>query len=283
MGQNSERKVWPGTLLLGDDESVREILRDTLELCKSFVSTAANTSEASHLIDTEAFDGPLSNLHMPGPGDGFTVIRAMRHIGQNAITMLSTRYLALKEAMDAILLQVDEILVKPIHLPELVDLIGARLDKREMKRPTRTEPLAVILERDALPTIGHCLCAVSGDDELTSLQLSDNERTGHLPQLIRELVHRLRVPRNLGTRPASEGAAKLDKTNYSQGYSIPMIIEELRILQISILNTLQSNLYPRDFSLLRLDEMTIADEVDSQSKQTIVSFAASAPRIAALA
>jgi hypothetical protein len=55
-----------------------------------------------------------------------------------------------------------------------------------MKRPTRTERVAFKLERDALPTIGHRLSAVSSDDELTSLQLSDNERNGHLPQLIPE-------------------------------------------------------------------------------------------------
>ncbi len=51
-----------------------------------------------------------------------------------------------------------------------------------------------------------------------------------------------------------------------------MIIEESRILQVSIFNTLQSNLKVVDFSLLLLDVMTIADEVDSHLKQTIVSF-----------
>jgi len=73
------------------------------------------------------------------------------------------------------------------------------------------------------------------------------------------------------------------KTSYSQGYSIPMIIEEARILQVRIFNALQTNLNTVGSSFLLVDVMTIADEVDSQLKQTIVSFAASAPRIAALA
>ena len=60
-----------------------------------------------------------------------------------------------------------------------------------------------------------------------------------------------------------------------------MIIEESRILQVSIFNTLQTNLNAVDFSLLLTDVMTIADEVDSQLKQTIVSFAESAAKIAA--
>jgi hypothetical protein len=60
-----------------------------------------------------------------------------------------------------------------------------------------------------------------------------------------------------------------------------MIIEESRILQVSIFNTLHNNLRSVDFSLLLIDVMTIADEVDSQLKQTIVSFAASTSSIAA--
>ena len=88
-----------------------------------FVSTTANVSEAIHLIDSEAFDVLLFDLQMAGPGDGFTVISAMRHISPNALMMLFTGYPALKEAMDASFLQMDEILVKPMRLPERVDLI----------------------------------------------------------------------------------------------------------------------------------------------------------------
>ena len=51
-----------------------------------------------------------------------------------------------------------------------------------------------------------------------------------------------------------------------------MIVEESRILQVSIFQTLQNSLPTVDFSLLLIDVMTIADEVDSQLKQTIVSF-----------
>jgi hypothetical protein len=51
-----------------------------------------------------------------------------------------------------------------------------------------------------------------------------------------------------------------------------MVIEESRILQVSIFNTLQKNLSSVDFSLLLTDVMTIADECDSQLKQTITSF-----------
>ena len=74
------------------------------------------------------------------------------------------------------------------------------------------------------------------------------------------------------TRDSDVGAVEHRKIRHAQGYTIPMIIEESRMLQVSLFHTLQSNLNVVDFSLLLIDVMTIADEVDSQLKQTIMSF-----------
>jgi hypothetical protein len=205
----------------------------------------------------------------------------MRHKPPSAITLLLTGFPALKEAMDAILLQADEILVKPMQVPELLSLIRERLAKRGTRRASNTERVASILERDANFTIADWFSRVRLDHELTDIALSDQERTGHLPQLLRELVHRLRVPRALGTRQVSEGAVSHGKIRYAQGYSIPLMVEESRMLQVSIFHTLQKNLNVVDFSLLLIDVMTIADEVDSQLKQTIISFSESASSAAA--
>jgi DNA-binding response OmpR family regulator len=264
-------------LLVDDDQLVCETLQAILEMNQFQVSVARNVAEALHLIDTESFDALLSDLHMPGAGDGFTVISAMRHKHPDTITLLFTGYPALKEAMDAILLQADEILVKPMPIPEMIALIRDRLSKRKgARRVTNTERVASILERDSLPTIANWLSAVKTEDELARISLSDEQRTGHLPQLLRELVDRLRVPRPLGTKQASKAAVKHGIIRQAQGYSIPMMVEESRILQVSIFNTLQTNLNTVDFSLLLVDVMTIADEVDSQLKQTIISFSEAA-------
>jgi hypothetical protein len=60
------------------------------------------------------------------------------------------------------------------------------------------------------------------------------------------------------------------------GYTAAMLVEEYRILQVSIFNTLQKNLSKVDFSKVVLDVITIADEVDSQLKQAM--FSNSEPR-----
>jgi hypothetical protein len=49
-----------------------------------------------------------------------------------------------------------------------------------------------------------------------------------------------------------------------QGYTAVIAVEESRILQGSIFNTLQNTLLAVDFSNVLLDVITIADEVDSQ-------------------
>jgi CheY-like chemotaxis protein len=266
------KKAQPKILVVDDNKVVRLTLKAVLESNQFIVTVAANVGEALDLINTDSFDVLLSDLHMPGAGDGFTVVSAMRHKHPEAITLLFTAYPALKEAMDAILLQADEIMVKPMPIPDLVALIRERLEKRGTRRASNTERVASILERDALNTIADWLSRVERDDELTQIALSDEQRTGHLPQLIRELIQRLRVPRSLGTKQASEAAVEHGRVRCSQGYSVPMIIEESRMLQVSIFQTLQTNLSVVDFSLLLIDVMTIADEVDSQLKQTIVSF-----------
>jgi hypothetical protein len=57
-----------------------------------------------------------------------------------------------------------------------------------------------------------------------------------------------------------------------QGYSAAMLVEESRMLQVSIFQTLQNNLHHMDFSVLLVSVMAIADEVDSQLAQAMTSY-----------
>ncbi len=91
--------------------------------------------------------------------------------------------------------------------------------------------------------------------------------------LFRDLVKRLRQPLPLGTHAlVSSAAAEHGLLRRKQGYSAAMLVEESRILQVSIFQTLQNNLHKVDFSLLLLGVMAIADEVDSQLAQAMASY-----------
>ena len=129
-------------LLVDDNEELRKAMAAVLGANKFLVTIAANVSEALHLIDTQPFDVLLTDLHMPEAGDGFTVVSAMRHTNPDAVTLVFTGFPALQAAADAILLQADEVLLKPMAMPALIAVIREPLVKHEVRKPTNTERVA---------------------------------------------------------------------------------------------------------------------------------------------
>jgi hypothetical protein len=70
----------------------------------------------------------------------------------------------------------------------------------------------------------------------------------------------------------SDAALAHGELRYRQGYTPAMLVQESRILQVTIFGTLQSNLNSLDFSLLLPDVMTIVDEVDAQLTRSMESY-----------
>jgi len=261
----------PRILLADDDDAVRHMLQVTLERDGFEVVAVASVIEALSRIATENFDVLLSDLHMPQAGDGFTVVSAMRHTHPDAVTLVLSGYPALDEALAAIRLEADEVLTKPIEIASLREIIREKLANPVPHRPVPRESVASILERDLDKMIQDWMALVEQDEELTRVPLSFPDRTGHLPNLLADLIYRLRLPSvakaNMSTAAHAHGILRRQ-----QGYTAAMMVEESRILQVSIFNTLQNNLPKVDFSKVLLDVMTIADEVDSQLKQAMLSY-----------
>jgi DNA-binding response OmpR family regulator len=266
----------PRILVAEDDDAVRTMLQATLASDGFEVVTVANVRDALRYIATENFDAVLSDLHMPRAGDGFTVVSAMRHTNPQAATLVLSGYPAIDEALSAVRLQVDEILMKPIQVASLREAIRNKLANPRASRPVPTESVASILEHDLSATIQNWMELVENDEELTCIPLSFEDRTGHLPNLVGDLIFRLRLPRTAKAN-ASISARAHGSLRRTQGYSAAMVVEESRILQVSIFNTLQANLDKIDFSKVLVDVITIADEVDSQLKQAMLNFSNSAP------
>jgi len=258
-------------LVVDDNEDIRTIFKEGLEKRGFVVVPAATVNEALRLISAEKFDVLLSDLQMPGPGDGFTVVTAMRHLHPSAITLVLSGYPAVQDAMKAILLQADEVIVKPVAVDDVAELIRKKLANPSDHEAKSKESVAAILERDTNPTIKNWIAHVELNEELTAVSLTHNDRTGHLPMLLADLVRRLRLSPNVKA-PTSTAARKHGVMRRAQGYSVAMLVEESRILQVCIFSTLQSNLGTVDFENVLLDVMTIADEVDSQLKQAMLGY-----------
>jgi len=266
----------PRILLADDDEAVRSMLQAALERDGFEVIAVAGVKDALSRIASENFDVLLSDLHLPQAGDGFTLVGAMRRTHPQAVTMVLSGYPFLEEALSAIRFEADAILVKPIEIACLRKLIREKLEHPRDPKPLPVESVASILEHDLAATIQNCMELMEHDEELSCIPLSLEDRTGHLPNLIADLVTRLRVPQGT-TAQISHAAGEHGDLRRRQGYTAAMMVEESRILQISIFNTLQRNLSKADFSKVLLDVITIADEVDSQLKQAMLSFSEHRP------
>jgi DNA-binding response OmpR family regulator len=262
-------------LLVDDDDAVRAMMNATLQHKGFKVVTAASVTEALKHIATESFDVLITDLHMPNPGDGFTVVTAMRHSQPNALTLLVSGYPDVQSAMAAILMEADEIMVKPFAVAKLTDLLREKMLNRKPAARLEKERVGTILRRCIARVVEDWLARAKQSKELNHVLLSDDERTGHLPKLVEDLVIRLSKPSATAKDSDavfSPAAAAHGKLRYQQGYTPAMLVHESRILQVTLFGTLQSNLSFLDFSLLLPDVMTIADEVDAQLTQSMDSY-----------
>jgi hypothetical protein len=159
--------------------------------------------------------------------------------------------------------------------PRMVPIANTSLLADDKSQPTSRESVAAILKRCKTSLIADWLTRTKSTTELNHLQLSDEQRTGHLPRLMDDVVVRLGKT-TLTSKDSdaidSPAAVEHGKLRRTQGYTSAMLIHESRILQVTIFGTLHKNLTVLDFSLLLPDVMTIADEVDAQLTQTMESF-----------
>ena len=122
----------------------------------------------------ETFDALITDLNMPNPGDGFSVVTAMRHSQPSALILLVSGFPDVERAMEAISLEPDEIIVKPFETGTLADLLTRHLLTSNRERRTDKERVSAILNR-CLPTILiDWLGRAKLSKELNHLNLSDS-------------------------------------------------------------------------------------------------------------
>jgi DNA-binding NtrC family response regulator len=123
-------------LVVDDEEPVRISVGKILEMHGFEVALAPNVPEALLSINASSFDVLLSDLRMPGPGDGLTVISAMQKTNPRAVTLLMSAHVDVNPAASGVSLQADDILIKPLHIPALIELIRKKLAFEAHPLPT---------------------------------------------------------------------------------------------------------------------------------------------------
>jgi hypothetical protein len=145
--------------------------------------------------------------------------------------------------------------------------------RRERGDAASIESVAEILERELQSVIVDWLARVEQEPDLKCIPLNFEERTGHLPHLLHDVIARLRL--DAGAKaPISKAAAEHGDLRHRQGYTVAMAVEESRLLQVTIFSTLHKSVKNLEFSTLLPDVVTIADEVDAQLKEQMLRFMA---------
>jgi hypothetical protein len=152
----------------------------------------------------------------------------------------------------------------------MTKVITERLKNNGIRHES-TESVAEILEHQLDAVIHDWMALVEKQEDLMLIPLSYEDRTGHLPALLREVLVRLRL--DAGTKaPISVAASHHGDLRRKQGYSVAMVVEESRLLQVCLFTTLHKNTNRIEYSKLLPDVVTIADEVDAQLKQQMLRY-----------
>lgn len=243
-------------VLLVDDE---ESIRFTLGMClkdQGFVVTAAGTvPEALKLITQQSFDVLIADLNVGYPGDGFTVVSAMRRTQPGAVTFILTGYPAFESALQAIRLQVDDYLTKPTDAESLATRIRTKISEPRAGQPAELKRATQVIA-DHLPEITKEWLHESRNDlELGAIQISEKERTDHIPRVIRAT---LKICSGEQLTPEDRSAARdHGLVRRKQGFTASLMIREARFLQTVISRCIQKNLLSVQISNLISDLISV--------------------------
>lgn len=260
-------------LFVDDEAGIRLTLAPILERHGFEVATAGNVPEALEKINHQTFDVLLSDLNIGQPGDGFTVVSAMRRVQPEACTFILTGYPDFETALEAIRNQVDDYLLKPTDVPTLIHAIERKLEQRRPQPPEApVKRVSELLRENIQQITQEWLNEVKSHPELMALRLADADRVDHIPPLVEQLAVRIESGASKVARAVADLGQRHGKERARQGYSIPLVVIEMRLLQRVISFVLQRNLIRMDLSTVIADMMEAGEGLQEELEFSIRGF-----------
>jgi CheY-like chemotaxis protein len=194
----------------------------------------------------------------------------MRRTQPEAITFILTGYPDIETALEAIRQQVDDYLIKPTEIDSLVSAIKSKLENRTPARGLQPQRLADIIEQHQDSIVEQWLTLAKKDPEINGIEMPDADRKDHIPRLLKEAVQRARG-RDVSPEEA-DAAALHGITRRKQGYTIPLLVREAKLLLRVIAECVQHNLLAIQVSNLIPDLMRVWDIVETELEFSMRAF-----------
>jgi YesN/AraC family two-component response regulator len=228
-------------------------------------------------MQEDGFDVLVSDLNIGQPYDGFTIASAMRRIHPKVATIMITGYPAFETALESIRQQVDDYVLKPADVDELISLIEKKLEARKQYRPEQQKRAIEVVRDNRDHIIKRWMTTVENDPQLARMSLTKHQRKGHLPQFLNALAVQVEAHEPKVSEAAMSAAALHGEQRLKIGYSIPLVIREARMLAAVIFQVLQEYLLEIKISRLIPDMVEIANSVNAQLENSIRAYIEARP------
>lgn len=264
----------PGRILFVDDEpGIRLTLPTILQQHGYDVTAVASVAEAIQRLSLQPFEILIADLNIGEPGDGFTIVSAMRRVQPRCVNIILTGYPAFENALRAIRAQVDDFLVKPADVPTLVELLERKLAEPEKLCDRCNQRLSDCLRQHTDDIAHRALEHMKAHPRLAKLPLSDQQRIDHIREVIADILADLE-----NEAPPEAGAAAIHgRRRKQQGYSLTMLVDDRRAIDMSIYDVVREKLLDLDLSSLLVDLSRLNNSLDSQLQQSLQGFIGEAP------
>ena len=136
-------------LIAEDDRELRQLFSHVLSRHGYTVTGVSNGQEALDTMDTDYYDMIISDIMMPVM-DGYELVRQLRDVGNNTPVLMITAKDAFDDMRLGFQFGVDDYMVKPINVNEMVLRVQALLRRAKMINDRRQAIGDTVMESDSL-------------------------------------------------------------------------------------------------------------------------------------
>jgi len=266
-------------LYVDDEPSLRILIPQILTKHGFEVCTVATVAQALAEITTRCYDLLISDLNIGEPGDGFTVVSAMRRTQPDCINIILTGFPAFESALAAIQGQVDDYLIKPTRAGHLVSFIQEKMRNRNPRRRPQPMRLAQLLRETLHEIRENTLTRMMSDAAVSLIPMSDEVRVGYLSRLVVGIADQMDFPESSELASfALQASREYGSQRLAAGYQTSMLVRDSAILEAVIYDVVRQRLLLLDTSNLMLDLKRFARQLLIHLERSLEAFCAEAAK-----